>query len=55
MIIGILKNESRRYYGHYIIKFVSFISICDVINLDNVSSFMVFNSLYLRYTDLLQV
>ena len=54
MVISILKNWSRRYSGYYIIKFVGF-TLISAINLDIVSSFMVFNNLYLRFIDLLQV
>ena len=39
----------------YIIKFVKFMSIYYVINLYIVLLFMIFNNLYLRYIDLLQV
>ena len=34
MIVSILKKWNRRYSSHYIIKFVGFISIYCVINLD---------------------
>ena len=53
MIIKMLKNWSRRYSSHYVIKFVGFIPICYVINLDIVSSYIVFSYLYLRSIDLL--
>ena len=46
---------SRRYYSHYIIKFVCCISIYYVINLDIVSSCMVFKYLYIGSINLLQV
>ena len=47
MVVGLLKNWSRRYFNHYIIKFVGFMSIYYAINLDIVSSLMVFSNLYL--------
>ena len=52
MIIYMLKNLSRRYSNYYIIKFISFILIYYGINLDIISSFMVFNNLYIPYIDL---
>ena len=53
MIVNMLKNWSRRYSSHYIIKFVNFMSIYYVINLDIVSSYMIFIYLYLGSIDLL--
>ena len=55
IVITMLNNWSRRYSSHYIIKFVGFILIYYTINLDIVSSCMVFNYLYFQYIDLLQV
>ena len=55
MIVTILKNLNCRYYSHYIIKFVDFISIYFAINLDIVSSCMIFNYLYIGSIDLLQI
>ena len=55
MVVSMLKNWNRRYYNHYIIKFIGFISIYYAINLDIVLSFMVFSNLYLRSIYLLQV
>ena len=55
MVVSMLKKWNHRYYNHYIIKFVGFISIYYAINLDIVSSFMVFSILYFRSIDLLQV
>ena len=52
MIIYMLKNLSQRYFSYYIIKFISFILIYYDINLNIVSSFMVFSNLYIRYIDL---
>ena len=49
MIVNKLKNRSRRYYSHYIIKFIGFMSIYYVINLDIVSSCMVFSNLYISW------
>ena len=56
-IIGasMLKNLNRRYSCHHIIKFIGFISIYYVINLDIVSSFMIFSNLYFGSINLLQV
>ena len=39
MVVNILKNRSRKYSNHYIIKFVGFIPIY-AINMDIISSFM---------------
>ena len=39
MVFSILKNQNRRCSSHYIIKFIGFMSIYYVINLDIVSSF----------------
>ena len=55
MVISILKNWSRRYFSHYIIKFIGFMLIYDDINLDIVLFCMVFRYLYLGSIDLLQV
>ena len=44
---------SRRYYSHYIIKFVCCMSVYYAINLDIVSSCMVFRYLYLGSINLL--
>ena len=48
MVVSILKNWSPRYSSNYIIKFVGFMSIYYVINLNIVSSYIVFSYLYLR-------
>ena len=53
MIVSILKNLSHRYSSHCIIKFVYFMRSYHVINLDIVSSFMVFSNSYLRSFNLL--
>ena len=55
MVVNILKKLSRRYFSHYIIKFIVFILIYYVINLNIVSSFMFFNNLYLGSINLMQV
>ena len=55
MIVSILKNLNHIYYSHYIIKFIDFMFIYYVMNLNIVSLFMIFNNLYLGYIDLLQV
>ena len=55
MVVSMLKNWSRKYSNHYIIKFVGFILIYYAVNLDIVSSCMVFSYLYLGSIDLLQV
>ena len=53
MVVSMLKNWSRIYSNHYIIKFVGFMPIYYTINLDIVSSYMVFSYLYLGSIDLL--
>ena len=53
MLVNMLNNWSRTYSSHYIIKIVSFISIYYTINLDIVSSYMVFSYLYLGSINLL--
>ena len=55
MIVSILKNLNHIYSSHYIIKFVDFMSIYYVMNLNIVSLFMVFRNLYLESINLLQV
>ena len=55
MVISILNNWNRRYSSHFIIKFVGFMSIYYAINLDIVSSCMIFSYLYLESIDLLQI
>ena len=44
-----------QYSSHYFIKFVCFMPIYYTINLDIVSSYLVFSYLYLESIDLLQV
>ena len=48
IVLSILKNWRRRYSNHYIIKFIGFIPIYYFINLNIVSSYIIFNYLYLR-------
>ena len=55
MVFNTLKNWSRRYSSYYIIKFVGFMLIYHAININVVSSFMVFSNLYFGSIDLLQV
>ena len=55
MVVNMLKNWSCKYYNYYFIKFVGFMSIYYAINLDIVSSCMIFSYLYLGSIDLLQV
>ena len=55
MVTNMLKNLSHRYSNHYIIKFVDFIHIYYAINLDVVSSFMIFKNLNYGCFDILQV
>ena len=43
MVVSMLKNWSCRYSSRYFIKFVAFMPIYYVINLDVVLSYMVFN------------
>ena len=47
IIISILKNWSYKYFNYYFIKFIGFITIYYVINIDIISSYMIFNYLYL--------
>ena len=53
MDINMLKNRSRRYSSHYIIKLVDFTPIYYVINQYIVSSFMVFKNLYIGSIDVI--
>ena len=53
IVISMLNNWSRKYFNHFIIKFVGFILICYAIKLYIVYLFMVFSNLYLRSIDLL--
>ena len=55
MVISMLKNWSRKYFSHFIIKFVGFMPICYTINFNIVSSCMIFSYLYLESIDLLQI
>ena len=48
MVVNILKNLSRRYSSHYIIKFMGIMSIYYAINLDIISSFRILSNLYLE-------
>ena len=50
-----VEELSRKCYSHYIIIFVDCMSIYYAINLDIVSSCMVFRYLYLGFIDILQV
>ena len=49
MVSNMLKNWSHGYSSHYIIKFIGFILIYYVINLNIVSSFMIFSNLYIYW------
>ena len=53
IVVSLFKNWSRTYSNYHIIKFVGFMSIYYVINLDIVSSCMIFSYLYLGSMDLL--
>ena len=53
MAVTMMKNWSKRYSNHFIIKFVDFILNYFAINLDIVSSYMSFSYLYFRSIDLL--
>ena len=44
MVVSMLKNWSRRYSSHYIIKFVDFMLIYYAINVDIVSSSSIYRS-----------
>ena len=55
IVVSMLKNWSHRYSNHYIIKFVCFLPIYYAINLDIISSYIVFSYLYLISIHLLQV
>ena len=37
------------YYSNYFIKFIDFMSICYAINLNIVSSYIIFNYLYIEF------
>ena len=52
MVISMLKNLSRRYSSHYIIKFIGFIPTYYVINLNIVLFYIIFNYLYFGFIDL---
>ena len=45
MVVSMLKNLSHKYYSHYIIKCLDFISIYYAINKDIISSYMIFSYL----------
>ena len=47
MVIDMLNNRSHKYFSYYIIKFVGFITIYYIINLNIVSSLMNFSNLYI--------
>ena len=49
MIINMLNNRSFRYSNYYFIKFICFIPIYYAINLNIVSSYMIFSYLYIQY------
>ena len=53
IVVSTLKNWSCGYFNHYIIKFIGFMKIYYIINLDIVSSGMVFNYLYIGSIDVL--
>ena len=53
MVISMLKIRNRRYYSHYIIKFIGFMPSYYTINLNIILLCMVFNNLYLKSIDLL--
>ena len=53
MVVMVLKNWSKRYSNHFIIKFLDFILIYYAINLNIVSSYMNFSYLYFKSIDLL--
>ena len=53
MVVTVLKNWSKRYSYHFIIKFVDLILIYYAINMDIVLSYMNFSNLHFRSTDLL--
>ena len=55
MVVIILKNRSRKYFSHYIIKFIGFMLIYYAINLNVILLFMNFSNLYIESIDLLQV
>ena len=47
MVVDMLNNRNHKYFSYYIIKFVDFIPIYYTINLDSVSSLMIFSNLYI--------
>ena len=48
-------NLSYKYSNQYIIKFINFMLINYIINLDIILFYIIFNYLYLKYIDLLRV
>ena len=48
-------NNKMIIFSYYIIKFVGFMSIYYAINVDIVSSYMIFSNLYIKSIDLLHV
>ena len=54
IVFNVSKNQSHKYYNYYIIKFIGFMSIFYVINLDIISSYTVFSDLYRSLTSLNQ-
>ena len=55
IVINMLKNLNCKYSSHYFIKFVGFMPIYYAINLDIVSSCMIFSYSYFGSIDILQV
>ena len=55
IVVSMLKKWGYIYYSHYFIKFVGFMLIYYAINLDIVSSYMIFSYLYIRFINILQV
>ena len=55
MVVSMLKNWSCSYSSQYFIKFAGFMPISYAINLNIVSSYMIFSYLYLESIDLLQL
>ena len=50
MVVNMLKNWNSINY-HYFIKFVGFIPIYNAIKLNIISSYMIFNYLYIGFID----
>ena len=56
MVVSIIQNYSYSNSSHYcIIKFINFVQIYYIININDVSSFMVFNEFICVYINVLLI